>query len=150
MSTVGENIKKRRKELGLSAERLADIIGIAPATIYRYENGSIEKLGTDKLVPIAKALKTTPADLLMGIDDQEEYKHETTLTDNDIDAIAQRVISYQSPYNDAPKTPEAKILARGIDKLPKEQRELALNVMKAMFVKYEKFFEEGEEKHDET
>ena len=35
-----------------------------------------------------------------------------------------------------PKTSEAKILAAGIDKLPKEQREMALNVMKAMFAKY--------------
>ena len=47
----------------------------------------------------------------------------------------------------APLTQEARILATGIDKLPKEQREQALNVIKAMFAKYSSYFEEG---NDET
>ena len=46
-----------------------------------------------------------------------------------------------------PKTAEARILATGIDKLPKEQREQALSVIKAMFAKYSSYFEEG---NDET
>lgn len=42
----------------------------------------------------------------------------------------------------SPKTEEARILATGIDRLPKEQREQALNVIKAMFAKYSSYFEE--------
>ena len=38
-------------------------------------------------------------------------------------------------------TVEARILAKGIDKLPPEQREQALNVIRAMFVKYADYFE---------
>ena len=49
---------------------------------------------------------------------------------------------------EVPKTSEARILAAGIDKLPKEQREQALSVIRAMFAKYSSYFE-GEEK-DET
>ena len=46
------------------------------------------------------------------------------------------------------RTPEARILARGIDKLPREQREQALAVVRAMFVKYADYFEK--ENHDDT
>ena len=41
--TTGERMKIRRKDIGLSAEKLAETLGVSPATIYRYENGEIEK-----------------------------------------------------------------------------------------------------------
>ena len=63
--TTGQRMKDRRKAIGLSAERLAEILGISPATIYRYENGDIEKVPGERLRPIADALQTTPA-YLMG------------------------------------------------------------------------------------
>ena len=63
--TTGQRMKARRKEIGLSAERVAEILGVSPATIYRYEKGDIEKVPGDLLAPIAKALQTTPA-FLMG------------------------------------------------------------------------------------
>ena len=69
--TTGERIKQRRKELGLSAERIADILNISPATVYRYENGDIEKVPGDRLAPIAAALNTTPA-YLMGWEDSSQ------------------------------------------------------------------------------
>ena len=62
---IGEIIKNRRKELGMSAEEVADIIGASPATIYRYESNYITKMGIDKLTPIAKALRVSEA-YLMG------------------------------------------------------------------------------------
>jgi len=63
--TTGERMKHRRKELGLSAEYVADKLGVSPSTIYRYENGDIEKQPGDILEPLAKILKTTPS-FLMG------------------------------------------------------------------------------------
>lgn len=62
---INERIRRRRKELGLSAEEIALIIGVSPATIYRYESADILNMGIDKIEPIAKALKTTPA-YIMG------------------------------------------------------------------------------------
>lgn len=67
--TVGERIKMRRKELDISADDLARILGISRSTIFRYENGDIEKLPIDVLKPIAEALYTTPY-WLMGIEDE--------------------------------------------------------------------------------
>lgn len=62
--TVGRKIKQRRKEMGISAEELGKRIGKNRATVFRYENGDIEKLPIDVLEPIAKALSTTPQALM--------------------------------------------------------------------------------------
>ena len=63
--SVGEKIKLRRKELGLSAEEVAEQLGVSPATIYRYESNYINNMGVDKLKPIAKVLRVSEA-YLMG------------------------------------------------------------------------------------
>lgn len=61
---IGERIKQRRTELGLSVDEVAAKIGKARATVYRYENTDIKKMPADILIPLAKALNTTPAYLL--------------------------------------------------------------------------------------
>ena len=61
---TGDRIKQRRVSLGLSADELAERIGKSRATIYRYENGDIENMPTTVLEPLARALETTPADLM--------------------------------------------------------------------------------------
>lgn len=66
--TVGERIKMRRKELGITADDPAARIGVSRSTMFRYEKGDIEKVPGDTLVPIARALLTTPA-YLMGWED---------------------------------------------------------------------------------
>lgn len=50
--------------------------------------------------------------------------------------------------DDQPHTTEARILAKGIDKLPQEQREQALSVIRAMFAKYADYFEKETNDHD--
>lgn len=63
--TTGERIKLCRKELGMSAEQLAEKVQLSPATIYRYEKGDIEKVPSDIINKIARALNSSPA-YLMG------------------------------------------------------------------------------------
>ena len=63
--TVGERIKERRKAMGMSADKLGELLGKDRSTIYRYEKGDIENLPLDILEPIAAALQTTPQ-YLMG------------------------------------------------------------------------------------
>lgn len=65
MNEISQRIKKRRLELGLSINLLAKKIGKDRATIYRYENGDIEKVPISVLRTLADALDTTP-DYLMG------------------------------------------------------------------------------------
>jgi len=76
---TGQRIKKRRIEIKMTVEDLANAIGKNRATVYRYENGDIEKLPTSVLKPIADALKTT-TDYLMGWDETPKKKqHEPTV-----------------------------------------------------------------------
>lgn len=76
-SDVGKNIKKRRKQLGLSAEQVADKMGVSPATVYRYESNYIMNMGIDKLKKIAEALNTTPAALMGWEQDSIDASAET-------------------------------------------------------------------------
>ena len=62
---IGERIKTRRKELGISAEMLAERLGCSPATVYRYESNYINSIKVDKIKPIAEALRVSPS-YLMG------------------------------------------------------------------------------------
>ena len=66
--TIYERIKCRRKELNLSADDVANALGVSRATVYRYESSYIEKLPTSSLEPLAKVLKCSPA-YLMGWDE---------------------------------------------------------------------------------
>jgi repressor LexA len=61
---IGNRIKARRKELGLSADDVATKLGKNRATVYRYESNAIENLPTSILEPLAKILETTPAALM--------------------------------------------------------------------------------------
>ncbi len=54
-SEIGTFIRERRKELGLSQEQLAEIVGVSYQQIQRYENGS-SMLNVENVQRIAKAL----------------------------------------------------------------------------------------------
>lgn len=68
---TGELIKKIRKQKHISAETLAERIGVHKSTMYRYEKGDIEKIPYQILVPIAEVLGVNPVDLL-GIDNSSK------------------------------------------------------------------------------
>jgi Predicted transcriptional regulator len=57
MIDIGAKIKARRKELKLSADYLANELGVSRSTIFRYEKGDIEKLPALTLDKIADLLQ---------------------------------------------------------------------------------------------
>ena len=63
--TVGERMKARRKSLGISADKVAEALGVSRSTIFRYEKGDIDKVPSEQLEPIARVLKTSVG-YLMG------------------------------------------------------------------------------------
>lgn len=65
---VGDRIKLRRKEIGMSQTDLANKVGSTKQNIYKYENGIITNIPSDKVEAISAVLCTTPA-YLMGWDD---------------------------------------------------------------------------------
>jgi len=60
---VGEKIRKRREELGLSQDKLADIVGTSRQMVSRYENGD-QEMGIASFLQYADALETEPGNLL--------------------------------------------------------------------------------------
>lgn len=70
--TIGQRIKSRRIELGLSVDELAEKLGKNRATVYRYEKDDIKDLPITVLEPLAKVLETTPADL-MGWEKEDSH-----------------------------------------------------------------------------
>ena len=69
MSTVGQNILSRRKELRMTQEELATKIGYkSKSTINKIELG-INDIPQSKVMKFAEALQTTPAKL-MGLEDE--------------------------------------------------------------------------------
>ena len=65
---IGEKMKNRRIELGLSLEAVGDIVGVGKSTVRKWENGFIKNMGRDKIALVAKALRVTPG-YLMGWED---------------------------------------------------------------------------------
>lgn len=61
-------IYRRRKELGLTMEDVAKVVGVSKATVKRWESGEIENIKRDKIVSLANALHTTPAYLMGWVD----------------------------------------------------------------------------------
>ena len=88
--TTGKRMKDRRKELGLSAEYVAEKLGVSPATIYRYEKGDIEKMPGNILEPISQILRTTPA-YLMGWDDADAKQPDLVNNDPELTELLERV-----------------------------------------------------------
>ena len=115
---TGERIRELRKARGLNQEQLAELASLNRVTVAKYESGRIEP-GAQALSRIADALEVS-TDVLLGRSEEVP------------DPVPR------------PRTTEAKIISGGIDRLPKEQREQALNVMRAMFAQHTELFEGGD------
>lgn len=65
------NIKKIRKERGLTLDALAGLVGTSKQTIQRYEAGIITNIPKERIEALAEVLSVTPA-VLMGWEDEPE------------------------------------------------------------------------------
>ena len=73
MIELYRNIRRRREDLGMSQDSLARKVGYTSrSTIARIENGEID-IPQSKVLAFAKALHTTPAELMGWTEEAEEY-----------------------------------------------------------------------------
>ena len=131
---LADKIKQLRISQGLNQTEFARRLYVTPGAVSQWETGRTAP-DTERLMAIAKEF-SIPLDYFS----EGEAKYSET------ELIRQHLLIELGATQ--PKTSEARILAQGIDKLPKEQREQALNVVRAMFAKYANLFEKGDE--DET
>ena len=118
---IGERIQQKMKEQKISQNRLAKAAQISQSGLSSIISGSVSPKEVT-ITAIANALNCAVSDLIgESVEDQKAK---------------------------APRTPEARIVSGGMDKLPKEQREQILNVIRAMFAGNPELFKRSEE--DET
>ena len=111
-----EALIRKRKELGLTQEELAAKIGTNKQVVCRYEKGQRSPKVT-MANQFATALGTT-LDEMLDLEKVEEH-------------------------DNTPQTEEARFVSIAMDKMPPEDREKAVNVLKAMYGEY---FAETEDK----
>lgn len=114
--TIGERIKKRRLEQGLTLLELGEKIGVREATIQRYESGSIKTLKQDTICKLADALQTTPS-YLMGWENNVETPTSTS-----------PIIEADEEMN-----PDIRMIARAGKKMTPEQAENLRKYAEFMF-----------------
>lgn len=61
---VGDRMKSIRKQQGISADKLAESIGVSRSTIFRYEKGDIEKMPIEVVANVASSLHVSLIDLM--------------------------------------------------------------------------------------
>lgn len=113
----------------LTYDELAKRTNLPKSALYRYLNGDTEKIPIDRFQAICAELHADAGAILGWKNDKIHM---------DLQLFG---------GSDVPATSEARILARGIDKLPENERKKALAVVQAMFTQYADYFEKGDE-HD--
>lgn len=63
--TVGDRIRMKREELGISQTELAEKIRVSKQTLYKYEKNIITNIPSDKIMKISEVLGVSEA-YLMG------------------------------------------------------------------------------------
>ena len=113
-------VKELRKRADLQQQELASMVGVARPTVSEWE--------TQKKDPSGERLKRLAE--IFGVDPL---------------VILGRGVPEISPEQAAaPKTYEARIVSGGMDKLPQEQREQILAMLRVMFAKHPEIFEEDD------
>ena len=121
-------VKELRKRKGIAQKELALEIGVKQPTVSEWESNKkdpsgerlkrlAEYFGVDELVILGRGSLFIPEDPKIS------GKSET-------DQIIERLLDQ---LNSQPKTVEARIVSGGMDKLPQQDREKILGVVRAMF-----------------
>ena len=63
---MGNYLSERRKELGLTQREVAEEVGVAEATVSRWESGEIANMRRDKIAALAKVLHCSPNFVMTG------------------------------------------------------------------------------------
>ena len=113
-------VKELRKKKGIQQKELAIEIGVAQPTVSDWESGKKDPSG-ERLQKLAD---------YFGVDE--------------LIILGKGVINLTNGKH-TPVTKEAKIISSGIDKMPPDQREKAIDLMKIVFTQYADYFQKGDD-----
>ena len=141
-------VRELRIKKGIQQKELALELGVSSAAVSNWEKGKSDPSG-DRLKKLAEIFDTEP-NVILGREVTEVgnlYVPEDPAvcgkseTDQIIEMLLQKL-------DTQPRTEEARILAKGVDRLPPEQREQALAMFRVMFKAHADYFEKGTETDD--
>ena len=83
--SIGTKIRELREARGMSLEDVAKLCGTTRQAIYKYENEIVTNIPYDRIILLAKALNTTPAQLFdwEESDDKKISSDELQLTEGE-------------------------------------------------------------------
>lgn len=113
-------VKELRKKKGIQQKELAIEIGVTQPTVSEWES--------QKKDPSGERLKKLSD--YFGVDE--------------LIILGKGVINLTNVEH-TPVTKEAKIISSGIDKMPPDQREKAIDLMKIVFTQYADYFQKGDD-----
>ena len=93
LEKIGARIRIKRESLGMTQQKLADMVNVTRNTISRYENGETE-VGVITLNNIADALSVTVLWLLFGFDYENDiYNNLLKLTERDRQIVVDTIMA---------------------------------------------------------
>ena len=105
--TIGNRIKSLRESKGITQTELAELIGTTKQNIYKYENGIITNIPSDKIELIAQRLSVSPA-YLMGWED-EKPPEPTKPTERELSKNEREMIEI---FKDLTETQQGELIGR--------------------------------------
>lgn len=129
---LGERIRISRKDVGLTQQKLADLAGCSRGYVGNLEKGITANVGSDILVPMAKALGISEKYLLGTTDDpldgiEDEDDDEDVKGTNDKQKGKKTGASTYTVTN-----PEVELLITIYQLLGAEKRKILLNMAKVL------------------
>jgi transcriptional regulator with XRE-family HTH domain len=132
--TLYERIRELRIEEGMTQDDLAHAMGYKDRSmITKIESGKVD-ISQKKVDAFAKVLNTSPAYLMGWTDDKRTTRERIAA-----------VFEEASGKINQPITPEARMLAKGMDQMPEALRKAILTTLE---YQYPTFFKEGNENDD--
>ena len=116
---ISDTIKAIRRRNFLNQTAFANRIGVTQGTVSQWEN-NLTRPNSEQLRAISEAFNISVDDLLRGE-------------------------KMSAPAPGTPKTKEARLLAKGVDEMPEEQRKAIMSMMTGL---YPGIFEKGTEEDD--
>ena len=92
--TIGERIKSLRESKRITQTELAEKLGTTKQNIYKYENGIITNIPSDKIELMAKCFEVSPG-YIMGWEDENELDDLSILMEQYFDGVADLLQRYK-------------------------------------------------------
>lgn len=144
-------VRQLRKKKGIQQKQLALEIGVSQPTVSDWESNKTDPSG-ERLKKLAEYFDVDELFILgYGMEQPNTFVPENPKTAgvSETEQIVQYVLDRLNVSTDQgsyqTKTPEARSLAKGIDKMPQSQREAIQNMMISL---YPGIFEKGEDNND--